>query len=135
MLKIGTTNDEAMPMDDVFESLYLLILLLILWGLSFVIGMMMANDLMMVLFFWVASVITIIVYSLIYRIKKKDVTILKRELLLLIPIWLFLIYQSYYTVKSVQMSTAERWALIPFVLGLGFYLAFLKQSLDKKEKQ
>ena len=55
------------------------------------------------------------------------------ELIYLTPIWLFLIYQSYITIKHVQMTSVERWALIPFVLGLGFYVAILKQNIGKKE--
>jgi hypothetical protein len=31
------------------------------------------------------------------------------------------------------MSSAERWALIPFVIGLAFYIAILKLQIEKKE--
>ena len=122
-------------MDDFLESLYLLILLLIIWGLSFVIGIMFSSDFMMVIFFWFSSILIIIIYSFIHRRKGKDMYVIKKQLILLIPIWLFLIYQSYCTIKNVGMSSAERWALIPFVLGLGFYVAFLKQNIEKKDKQ
>ena len=87
----------------------------------------------MVFFFWVSSILIIAVYSTIYK-KRKEFSNLKRELVLLTPIWLFLIYQSYVTLKQVQMTSMERWALIPFVLGLGFYVALLKQNIEKSKK-
>ena len=120
-------------MDESFESLYLLILLLIVWGFSFVIGVIYPSDIVMVLFFWVSSIIIIGVYSFICK-KRERFSILKKELILLTPIWLFLIYQSYITLKKIQMTSTERWALIPFVLGLGFYVALLKQNIEKKDK-
>ena len=120
-------------MDEFLESLYLLILLLVIWSLSFVIGIMLSSDLIMVAFFWISSIVIIAVYSISYMGKGKDLKVLKKELVLLTPIWLFLIYQSYITIRHVQMTGTERWALIPFVLGLGFYVALLKQNIEKKE--
>ena len=125
-------NDLEMTADDFIESLYLLILLLIVWGLSFAIGIALSSDSIMVGFFWLTSFLAIISYALICKKNGKNLSIIKRELILLIPIWLFLIYQSYITLKQVQMTSEERWALIPFVIGLGFYVTFLKRTLDKK---
>ena len=125
---------KVTTMEESFESLYLLILMLIIWGFSFVIGVILSSDIVMVFFFWILSILIIAVYSTIYK-KKERFGNLKRELILLTPIWLFLIYQSYVTLKKVQMTSMERWALIPFVLGLGFYVALLKQNVEKKEKR
>jgi len=125
---------KVTTMEESFESLYLLILMLIVWGFSFVIGVILSSDIVMVFFFWILSILIIAVYSTFYK-KKKRFGNLKRELILLTPIWLFLIYQSYVTLKKVQMTSMERWALIPFVLGLGFYVALLKQNVEKKEKR
>ena len=119
-------------MDDSLESLYILILLLlVIWSLSFVIRMMFQSDLLMVLFFWISTIAIVTIYSFWYKKKHIDITGLKKQILLSIPIWLFLIYQSYFTLKNAEMTPLERWALIPFVLGLSFYLTILKIFLDK----
>jgi O-antigen ligase len=122
-------------MEYNLEGLYLLILMLITWGISFVLGVMVSSEAVMVFFFWFSSIIILIVYAFLCKKNNKNMTILKKELILLTPIWLFLIYQSYITLRNVQMSSAERWALIPFVLGLGFYVALLKQDIEKKGKK
>ena len=119
-------------MDDSLESLYLLIILLMIWGMSFVIGMLFKSDYFMVLFFWVSTVITLTGYVLYHKKLYKDMRHLKKLMLLSVPIWLFLVYQSYFTLKQAQMTSLERWGLIPFVIGLGFYLAILKVQLEKK---
>ena len=119
-------------MDELLESLYLLILLLTMWGFSFVVGILLGSNLFMVVFFWIAALVTLIIYSFFYTQQNKDARILKKQMILLLPIWLFLIYQSYFTIRDVQMSSTERWALIPFVLGLGFTMALLKLNIEKK---
>ena len=118
-------------MDDFLEGFYLLIFLLVMWGLSLIAGFLFSSDSMMVLFFWISSILVLVIYSLIYKRKGRDLSSLKRQMTILIPIWLFLIYQSYITIKNVQMTSSQRWALIPFVLGLGFYITLLKQNLKK----
>ena len=122
----------ALAMDDSLESLYLLIILLMIWGMSFVIGMLFKSDYFMVLFFWVSTVITLTGYVLYHKKLYKDMRHLKKLMLLSVPIWLFLVYQSYFTLKQAQMTSLERWGLIPFVIGLGFYLAIIKVQLEKK---
>jgi len=122
-------------MDEDFESLYLLIILLILWGLSFMIGMIFKNELTMVLFFWVSLIIIVGIYAYVYKKRKTTLMSFKKQIFLSIPIWLFLVYQSYFTIRQTEMTNLERWALVPFVLGLGFYLAILKIDLEKKYKK
>jgi hypothetical protein len=85
----------------------------------------------MVLFFWISTIAIVTIYAFWYKKKHMNITGLKKQILLSIPIWLFLIYQSYFTLKKAEMTPLERWALIPFVLGLGFYLTILKIFLDK----
>ena len=94
---------------------------------------MIHSDLWMVIFFWISLFIAVAIYAYSFKIKKKDILVLKKQMLFSVPFWLFLVYQSYYTLKQVQMSGMERWAVIPFVLGLGYYMAILKLSFEKKE--
>jgi hypothetical protein len=119
-------------MDDSFESLYLLSILLMMWGFSFVIGMIFHSDFFMVAFFWASILIIVGMYALRYKKTHDNMNHLKKLILLSIPIWLFLVYQSYLTLKRTQMTSLERWGLIPFVIGLGFYLAIIKVQLEKK---
>ena len=119
-------------MDDSLESMYLLIIMLVIWGFSFTIGLLLKTEIYMVVFFWVSTLIVVSIYGIYYKKRYKSTNHLKKLILLSIPIWLFLIYQSYLTVRQTQMTTLERWGLIPFVIGLGFYLAILKVQLEKK---
>ena len=119
-------------MDEFIESLYLLMLLLVMWGISFLIGMVLSDYLFMVIFFWISVVIIVSMYAYLYKKKNKDIFILRKQILISIPIWLFLVYQSYFTVRNTMMSSFERWALVPFVLGLGFYVALIKLNIEKK---
>ena len=119
-------------MDDSLESMYLLTIMLVIWGFSFMIGLLFKAELYMVVFFWISTLVVVTLYAYNYKKKHENSNNLKKLILLSIPIWLFLVYQSYLTIRQTQMTTLERWGLIPFVIGLGFYLAILKVQLEKK---